>query len=153
MTTCHKCGTENRDGAKYCDSCGATIDIARIWNGETPSLEEGEAGDGGGWSKSMSLGEIYKSTVDDGPGGAHIKTRFSLFGFSETSTYPRWMITSLAFLFVALLLVLGYVVISAALVADRIDYVALGFALVGFALLLGYVFYRFYYAPPRRNLM
>jgi len=147
MMKCPRCGTENRDGAIYCDSCGVTLGVDGIWDRDAAAPEEQQS-----WSKSLDMGGLYKSTVSNGPEGAQIKTDFSFMGFRETSTYPRWMITSMAFFFVALLLFLGFVVVSAALDAGRLDYVALGVAILGLALLVGYVFYRVYYTPPRRHM-
>jgi hypothetical protein len=132
---CQSCGGENPPEDKYCGACGSRL------------LHEETGGDG--WTKTYGIPGFYESSVSDGPHGAEIRTRFSLFGFQENTVYPRWMITSMAWFVVGLTLFLGLLITSEALKADRTDMVGLGIGVTAIDLLVAYVFYRVYYRPPR----
>ena len=173
------CGEINKDGARFCNGCGGNIERATVSDtcpscghenfgyirncakcgillrrdsskqtipGTAESPEDQES-----WSKTYGIPGFYESSVSEGPSGAQVQTRFSALGYSEVSTYPRWMITSLVWGFLGLLVFAGLVLISAAWEADRTDFVILGFGVLGSALLGGYLAYTVYYKPPRRK--
>lgn len=172
------CGETNKDGARFCNRCGSPLsdrDVSEICPGcgysnigfvqncekcgrllrrdfakQTIPGEEEIPEDQIYWSKSLGLPGFYESSIRDGTQGPQVETKFSVLGFSETSTYPRWMITWMIWGFLGLLLLLGVIIVDAAIKADRMDLVALGIAVIGISLLSGYATYRWYYRPPSR---
>lgn len=132
---CPKCGHENPPEDLYCGACGSPL---------SPGIGEEER-----WVKTYGIPGLYEASVSDGPGGAEVQTRLSLLGFSETSTYPRWMITSMMWFVFGLTLFLGLLIISEASKADRLNLVWLGLGVIGIDLLVAYVLHRVYYRPPR----
>ncbi len=132
---CQSCGSENPSEDRYCGACGSSL----------PHEETGVEG----WKKTYGIPGFYESSVSDGPSGAEIRTKFSLFGFEESTRYPRWMITSMAWFVVSLTFFLGLLIVSVALKADETDFVGIGLGVIALALLAAYVIYRIYYRPPR----
>jgi len=128
---CQNCGRDNPPENRYCGACGTYL-----------SEEETE---GDGWTKSYGIPGFYESSISDGPSGAEIRTRFSLLGFQEDTRYPRWMITSMAWILVALIFYLGLFIIS------EIGRVGTGLGVIVLALLIAYAIYRLYYRPPLRH--
>ena len=171
------CGEVNKDGALYCNRCGArlggdsdtsfcprcgyanpgSVEFCRGCGGNLTSLRHDRmtradaraTTDEESWAKTYGSPGFYESTIREGPGGARIETEYSFLGIRESSSYPRWMITSIVWAFVMTLFLLGFVLIKAALDAERTDIVAYGFGVVGMAVLAGYILYRVYYTRPR----
>ena len=135
---CHSCGNENPAEDRYCGACGSYL-----------LQEEVEER---GWTKTYGLPGFYESSISEGPRGAEVQTRLSFLGFVETTRYPRWMITSMAWFVVALTLFLGLLVISEAQKADRADMVLLGLGIIAVDMLAAYFIYRVYYRPPRHRI-
>ena len=173
MADCPKCGAKNPEYAIYCATCSALIETPRKSNGteecnlrcrrcggSNPSenfhcgacgtlLDREDDGDEG-WTKTYGIPGFYESRVSDGLRGAEVRTKFSLLGFREETRYPRWMITSLIWIYVALSIFLGLLMISTAYRAERLEYVWLGLGVLALSLIVAYVIYRVYYRPPRR---
>lgn len=135
---CPNCGHENPSEDSYCGACGSPLS----------SEEGGEER----WTKTYGIPGVYEGSVSEGPGGAEIQTRFSMLGFEEVSTYSRWMITSMVWFVVALTFFLGLLIILAAIKADRLDLVELGFGVIGIDLIAAYILYGVYYKPPRHHI-
>lgn len=129
---CHSCGWENPPENRYCGACGTYL------------LDKETEGDG--WTKTYGIPGFYESSISEGPSGAEIRTKFSFLGFQEDTRYPRWMVTLMAWILVALIFYLGLFIIS------EIGRVGTGLGVIALALLIAYAIYRVYYRPPLRHI-
>jgi ribosomal protein L40E len=146
---CTTCGHENPDDSDYCGGCGSQLRPLKVVD---PQPDISDTDDPGlSWSRTYGIPGLYQEEVASGPGGAEVRTRFSLLGFREESTYPRWMIGFPTLVVASLLLVLGGLMISTALRLEDTTFVAFGTGIVAFAFLLAFIVYRLYYAPPRKD--
>ncbi len=103
---CPKCGTKNKDGAKYCSNCGASLGKRPIGS-FSEAVELAKAGDERGFSYLYE--ETYKSkyylalkymdskeAAEDVLQDAYIKAFSKLDTLKDPETFPTWLGTIVA---------------------------------------------------------
>jgi FHA domain-containing protein len=92
MIVCDRCSTENLDGTRYCDECGAAMWLAGRVGGPSPNGERGASSAGRDLTKAVESPASSNSTKGGGPASAPVQLPSSAIDAGNKKLHARLVI-------------------------------------------------------------